>query len=176
MTTTDSKGSDLTNSEPGSAHRRTLLKGAAWTVPVVAVSAAIPSAAASGPVTGPSNWHFGIDGGGVQYNGAGTLTTQGSIYIQWEAGGAATTGITSVIGTLEVVGTSDYTFYESISFTLVQTGTQPRYYVNREHTVPLGPADYTWTITVTSIIDSEGKTIPLLVGKENPLIQYGSTW
>ncbi|PPH73264.1 hypothetical protein [Rathayibacter rathayi] len=51
--------SDWTVPSADGVHRRTIVKGAAWTVPVVAVSIATPAAAASNttcPVIAPSDW------------------------------------------------------------------------------------------------------------------------
>ncbi|PQZ87708.1 hypothetical protein CQ018_17305 [Arthrobacter sp. MYb227] len=50
------------NISKGSTNRRTLVKGAAWSVPVVALAVAAPSAAASGEVETPVFYDWSVGG------------------------------------------------------------------------------------------------------------------
>lgn len=108
------------NLEPQGTSRRTVMKGAAWAAPVVAVAAAVPMAAASpeppeatfafvGTTTSPkagTNLNFRANGQSLvdgDYED-GAVLTQGELFTFTFANGATATGYGNLVGLEYVSG------------------------------------------------------------------------
>lgn len=90
---------EVTSSEEGGLSRRRIVKGAAWSVPVIAAAIAAPAASASGgTVSATATWLYGatpqyfkIGGGGTKFNGTGPASLS-----------VKNTGTSSFTGTITV--------------------------------------------------------------------------
>ena len=144
-----------------SIDRRTLIKGAAWTAPVVALSLATPLAAASGGAA--SNFY-------AEWNGfsAGGGGTSGGLYINSLALNIAplsywptpTQGVANLSGQVRIKNSADQVVGPTLSFSGTVSQNDGHYEWNPpEPVATLEAGTYTLTATLTSITDSTGAAI-----------------
>lgn len=164
---------EVTSSEEGGLSRRRIVKGVAWSVPVIVTAIAAPAAAASPPptfsiafgpeaaitiskATGQGNTRSGkgpskLD---VQNNTGGSLT--GTISITPTAASTGQVGAAIAVKTLTGATFGTFTFdnANASTATITLTGTTPAdrtisfYYVDRSP-APVKEQIYTYTVTIT---------------------------
>lgn len=142
----------------GGMSLRTILKGAAWTAPVIAAAAAAPLAAAS--QTGNSPYHWGWNGGGANSDGK-EITIADTVYIQ---GPENSGGVARLFGNVKVVNSHGrQVFSQEFSAVLPEiNGMSTSPLLRYQFTPGEGSETYTVTWNVTSATDSKGRTIPLI--------------
>jgi hypothetical protein len=182
---------EVTSSEEGGLSRRRIVKGAAWSMPVIAAAIAAPAASASGGTTTPtlsvaSGVAVGISISKQQAQGAGVLRTgQGplNVVIRNTSGGTVTGSIgivatvdTGTVGTglavktLDgvIVGTPSFSSNHVSTSTFSITGDQTTersisfFYVDGTgKAAPVAGQKYTFTVTFT--VGSASYVLPTTV-------------
>ncbi|MDO9396872.1 MAG: hypothetical protein Q7T71_10035 [Herbiconiux sp.] len=117
--------SDIQTSGTGGLDRRTVMKGAAWSLPVVALAVATPSAAASDTDIGAYSLDgscgvLGLIGPGFELTASATAAIPAGTIITITGSGVANIGVFSVTG-----GTATVNVLSSTSRSIVLTADLP---------------------------------------------------
>lgn len=157
-----------TPQEPGEkssgVHRRTIIKGAAWSVPVVAAMSVAPRAAASAP-SGTSPFHWDWAGGSAYSSAAGTITGNVTLLLQFVQTGnnQPPTGTATFICTVTFAGPTPKT----VDFTIHITQGYGEHGTFNYSLTGLAAGTYTPTSLVVTATDEQGHAIPHLAGQNS---------